>query len=86
MDAYRHRNTRWRSFEVIIVSGERTYYGRQVEPDRALAEARWKLALHGPADPDDVNDENALARLIGGQALVSHCADGTTVTVAPLTF
>lgn len=76
---------RWRRFEIRIDTGERTEYGREVDPERILHAARWETRLHGPARTDPFSDDSALARLIAGATLTAECPDGTTITVASAT-
>lgn len=80
------QRTRWRRFEIRIDTGEYTAFGRELDPERILHTARWEMRLHGPAQPDPFNGEDALARLVAGETLTAECLDGTTVTIEPITI
>lgn len=82
-----HR-TRWQVYDITLTTSEHTYYAREIEPDRALHHARWKLRWQASAaHPDnDVDDEHALNRLVAGETLTARCRDGEILTVGPITL
>lgn len=75
---------RWRRFEIRVDTGAYTSHGRELDPERALTGARWRMHIHGPARPDPFNEADALARLVAGETLTAECLDGTTITIEPI--